>query len=324
MFLGWIVRPSQSTKQLRDNNPELRDLAGWYRGFAYKTKLETLAFYETKRQLLSLVVTPCSADPGLAADVFEPIGQNHVGICKLAAPVEHAPLFGRMKNLIEKVHKDVERGKTYVNFEERLQFHMQQALADPDLAILKDELGYTDAEGIPRIRIPAKFRDIRVAENLRVMFEEGLRKSIREGIDNGSLTLSDADIVAAERSHFDSDKYVLDLWRERSLAKGFKAMRERFQDEVKKIKKNGTSLIPLYRPVRAIEHAIEDDLPHLLHAIRDVIPEIEKRPALDGGRETRDLLERLGKSLEAYRKTCDELRQIHRTRREARSGSGQS
>ncbi len=34
----------------------------------------------------------------------------------------------------------------------------------------------------------------------------------------------------------------------------------------------------------------------------------EKRPTLDEGRETRDLLERLEKSLEAYRKTRGEVR----------------
>jgi pimeloyl-ACP methyl ester carboxylesterase len=315
MLLCWIVRPSQSTEQLRDNNAELRDLAGWYRRFADRMELETLAFYETKRQLVSLVVTPCSADPGNHRRPVEPIAANHVKICKLAAPIDQAPLFGRMKTLIEDVHKKAESGTTYIHFEERIEPHVRHTLANPALVKLRAELSYRDAGGSPRIKIPEKFSDIPVIDDLRVKFEKGLRKSIRDSFADGSFTLSEADIVAANRSHFDIDTYTLDLWREWMLGTGFKAMRERFQYEAKNIEDNGTSLMPLFRPVRAIEHAIEDDMSNLLKAIRDVVPEINKRPTLDEGRQTRDLLERLENSLEAYHETHEKFEQIHRARK---------
>jgi tetratricopeptide (TPR) repeat protein/pimeloyl-ACP methyl ester carboxylesterase len=83
-----IVWPSAAAASLARNDPNLRDLNGWYRDWANQPKpgyppVAHLILTETKPYgLLGMVVKPDSSDPGLANAQIVPTDCDHVAICK--------------------------------------------------------------------------------------------------------------------------------------------------------------------------------------------------------------------------------------------------
>lgn len=82
-----LVRPSAATVSLVRNDPTLRDLNNWYRDWANARGIAHLILNETKpTSILSVIVPPDSADPGLANVRPVAIDTDHIGICK---PADH-------------------------------------------------------------------------------------------------------------------------------------------------------------------------------------------------------------------------------------------
>jgi len=77
-----LVLPSAATAGLVRNDPHLRELNQWYRGFARKYAIEHLILTETRAmRILGTIVKPDSGDPGLEVDPV-PIDADHVDIVK--------------------------------------------------------------------------------------------------------------------------------------------------------------------------------------------------------------------------------------------------
>ncbi|MEH2488653.1 esterase/lipase family protein [Bradyrhizobium sp. AZCC 2230] len=78
-----LVRPSSATASLVRNDPNLRDLNNWYRDWANARGITHLVLTETQRtSFLGTIVSPDSADPGLANVRPIAIDANHSNICK--------------------------------------------------------------------------------------------------------------------------------------------------------------------------------------------------------------------------------------------------
>ena len=81
-LLRIFVWPSAATASLVRNDPNLRNLNNWYRGWAAERNIAHLVLAETKPlPALGLVVPPDSSDPGLKTRVI-PVEADHFSICK--------------------------------------------------------------------------------------------------------------------------------------------------------------------------------------------------------------------------------------------------
>lgn len=79
--LRFFARLSDASEGLARNDPNLRELNQWYRGYAPNTGIETLTLFETRKTgLFGHVVKPDSADPGLPSPPI-PVDADHYGIC---------------------------------------------------------------------------------------------------------------------------------------------------------------------------------------------------------------------------------------------------
>jgi hypothetical protein len=77
-----IVLPSNATACLVRNDPNLRELNSWYRGWSRRSGIAHLILTETQpTKKFLLVVEPDSSDPGLEVDPV-PLDADHISICK--------------------------------------------------------------------------------------------------------------------------------------------------------------------------------------------------------------------------------------------------
>jgi hypothetical protein len=88
---GWgdklrvFFRPSAATAGLIRNDPNLRNLNLWYRGFSTQNGIQNVTLVETQKTgWFGHVVKPDSADAGLASDPV-PIDADHDAICAPAS-----------------------------------------------------------------------------------------------------------------------------------------------------------------------------------------------------------------------------------------------
>ena len=85
---SFFLRPRETTRGLSRNDPHLRALNSWFRGFAQKNDIEALVLQESQpmpvlgsRWLGSMIVKPDSADPGLPpATYVVPLDEDHDSI----------------------------------------------------------------------------------------------------------------------------------------------------------------------------------------------------------------------------------------------------
>jgi tetratricopeptide (TPR) repeat protein len=78
-----IVKPSAATMCLLRNDPNLRELNRWYRGWAHDRKIFQLVLTETRPlPIFGIVVTQDSADPGLYDARAWPTDTDHFSIAK--------------------------------------------------------------------------------------------------------------------------------------------------------------------------------------------------------------------------------------------------
>lgn len=84
--LGFILRSSVAIRELKQNAPHLRELAGWYRSYASKHGCKMRVFFETMNTRGIRVVDEDSSDPHIP-DVT-PIGvdADHISISKPPRP----------------------------------------------------------------------------------------------------------------------------------------------------------------------------------------------------------------------------------------------
>ncbi len=78
--LRLFLWPSTAAQVLVRNDPHLRDLNLWYRGWS--SHLQHLVFYETRGTAAGTIVDAGSADAGLPNVVPIPLDADHVDICK--------------------------------------------------------------------------------------------------------------------------------------------------------------------------------------------------------------------------------------------------
>lgn len=86
-MLRLIVRPKATTQGLMQEDPFLRDLNHWFRGFVAENKFATLVLRESLPlpylSFLGKVVEPSSADPGLGpATRVVPLDEDHISLVK--------------------------------------------------------------------------------------------------------------------------------------------------------------------------------------------------------------------------------------------------
>jgi hypothetical protein len=78
-----LIRPSAATICLVRNDPNLRELTDWYRGWSNHENITNLVLTETKSlSILGMIVKPDSSDPGLAGPRPRPMDCGHESICK--------------------------------------------------------------------------------------------------------------------------------------------------------------------------------------------------------------------------------------------------
>jgi len=89
--VGLVAGVSPAIKDLRAQASALRDLNKWYRGFAERSRIRTLCFYETYKTRLkwfgflpygAIVVQPGDADPGIGGVRPQPVDADHTSVCK--------------------------------------------------------------------------------------------------------------------------------------------------------------------------------------------------------------------------------------------------
>jgi len=80
--ISWLSRPRQTIRDLTRDNPQLRDLNTWFRGFVPKNKIRAMVIREHKPVgKLGVIVSPSSADPGLPVSTpVIPVDEDHVSL----------------------------------------------------------------------------------------------------------------------------------------------------------------------------------------------------------------------------------------------------
>lgn len=78
-----LINPSAATASLVRNDPNLRSLNNWYKGWAQENGVLHLVLTETlPLRLFGLVVPADSSDPGISGAVPIPVDDDHFTICK--------------------------------------------------------------------------------------------------------------------------------------------------------------------------------------------------------------------------------------------------
>ena len=81
------------------NNPNLRNLNTWYRGWASGKSIGHLNFHEMRQTAAGMIVDPGSGDVGLPNVVSIPLDDDHLTICKPAR--RDALVYLRTKAFVE-------------------------------------------------------------------------------------------------------------------------------------------------------------------------------------------------------------------------------
>lgn len=81
-YIKLIVRPTNTVKELQDDNPYLLELNRWFRNNIEHFSMKVLTFFETKKTKNILVVNETSADPGIPNTKCIPLDDDHQSICK--------------------------------------------------------------------------------------------------------------------------------------------------------------------------------------------------------------------------------------------------
>lgn len=108
-----LVRPSSATKDLMDNDSNLRDLNQWYRLWAEKEQIQHLILSETQPlKIAGFIVKPDSSDPGLLTNPT-PIDADHLTICK--PENRSSEVYLHIRNFIEKSLEIEPKGRIVEN-----------------------------------------------------------------------------------------------------------------------------------------------------------------------------------------------------------------
>ena len=97
-ILRLLSRPSLAAKGLARNDPNLRGLNQWFRGYAEDNDIAIKTLIETKTRHWFLAVPPDSADPGLPSAPI-PLDADHFGIASPASRESEA--YVHIKNFLK-------------------------------------------------------------------------------------------------------------------------------------------------------------------------------------------------------------------------------
>ncbi|HUI80782.1 MAG TPA: hypothetical protein VLY24_22810 [Bryobacteraceae bacterium] len=81
-LLNWLEIGSDEARQLRLDDPALRDLNEWYRTAALADHIRTAAYAEMRSTAGIMIVGPTQADPGVADCIVVPLPSDHISIVK--------------------------------------------------------------------------------------------------------------------------------------------------------------------------------------------------------------------------------------------------
>lgn len=93
-----FLKITDATKELKEDAPNLRDLASWYSQNARRLGIKTQAYSENEKILSTLIVSPTSADPNVEGCVVIPLDGNHITICKPQS--KQSPIYSTTKKFI--------------------------------------------------------------------------------------------------------------------------------------------------------------------------------------------------------------------------------
>jgi pimeloyl-ACP methyl ester carboxylesterase len=104
-----VFRPSESVRELKPNEPRLRELNDWYRNNVDSLEIETQVYYESKptpagkdffgRLVSTLVVNADSADPKIAGVPAIPMDEDHISISQ---PGRTSALYLSIRKFVDK------------------------------------------------------------------------------------------------------------------------------------------------------------------------------------------------------------------------------
>jgi pimeloyl-ACP methyl ester carboxylesterase len=105
--ISTLTQSTVNVEELRDNEPQLRELNEWYRDNVVQLKIATEVYYEQKLIFRTLVVNPDSANPGISG--VKPTGllEDHNSIAKPKSRT--ATVYGGVKLFIKTLLKQTQR-----------------------------------------------------------------------------------------------------------------------------------------------------------------------------------------------------------------------
>jgi tetratricopeptide (TPR) repeat protein len=221
-----LVRPTAAIACLVRNDPTLRDLNLWYKGWANDRKIAHLVLTETRAyKIFGMVVMPDSSDPGLGVTRPVPIDSDHVAITK--PPTRASQVFVQIRRFIE---HQTERPKDHLaEVADRVK-ELPAEIAERVVAML-DQRGATAraAEGgLEReaiFKLARRLKPDEVVDN----FDQAVKELENGERESGTARLEEA--VAAYRAALEErtrDRVPLD-WAatQNNLGNALKALGER-------------------------------------------------------------------------------------------------
>jgi len=153
-----LFRKTVAIENLREHDPQLRELNKWYQGYVSRKEIKNLVFFSTRTTWLQRIVSATSADPNLPGPRPIPLDTDHGNICKLISRDQTA-----YKSVFDFVTKALHSNPRIS------QLSTQDAPLEPKF-VLHDFHSYPeDIHGLPR-EGPLYPEDLRDAVELTMAF----------------------------------------------------------------------------------------------------------------------------------------------------------
>lgn len=117
-YLGILLRPTVSMRELQAHHPGLRDLNNWFRHHPKTPETKILVYCEKIPLKGLLVVDETSADPHIQDVIPIPMDDDHVTICK--PKDKTSQVYRRVKKLVKQIGSHKQKGS-------QLEFEIQNA-----------------------------------------------------------------------------------------------------------------------------------------------------------------------------------------------------
>lgn len=155
-FMGAILRTSESVKELKANNPILKELNQYFRQHHDLAKIPIQVFCETKKTsrekkflgisktFAAIVVDENSANPEMTGVVTIPLDEDHLSICRPKS--KNSQIYDEVKHFIEKCLSNSESIMNYTNQTSQSKTSQSKEFWAKRLTAKEKELAIVEAE----------------------------------------------------------------------------------------------------------------------------------------------------------------------------------